>query len=165
MGSWKSTVGLKLAEALDMEFVDTDDAIEEVTDMKISDIFREFGEKRFRKMETAFFIEKSKQSSQIFSMGGGIVLEEKNRNILHNNGICFLLDASSQTLADWIHNTTKRPLLTDSDNLEETLQTIWNDRSELYQNCAHHIIKTDEFNPPEVLDQILKILEVRIADH
>ena len=31
MGSWKSTVGQKLAEVLDMEFVDTDDVIEEMT--------------------------------------------------------------------------------------------------------------------------------------
>ena len=60
MGSLKSTVGRKLADNMGMEFVDTDDAIEEVTEMKISDIFREFGEDRFREMETAFFIEKAK---------------------------------------------------------------------------------------------------------
>ena len=42
----------------------------------------EFGEKRFREMETAFFIEKAKQSGHIFSTGGGIVLEKKNRNVL-----------------------------------------------------------------------------------
>ena len=61
MGSWKSTVGQKLATAMDMEFVDIDDAIEEVTEMKISDIFRDFGEDRFREMETAFFMEKSRK--------------------------------------------------------------------------------------------------------
>ena len=33
MGSWKSTVGRKLAEALKLEFIDTDDAIEEMTEM------------------------------------------------------------------------------------------------------------------------------------
>ena len=165
MGSWKSTVGYKLAEALEMEFVDMDDAIEEMTEMKVADIFREFGEKRFREMETAFFIEKSKNSGQIFSTGGGIVLEEKNRKILQNNGICFLLDTSPQTLAERIHNTTKRPLLTDNENLEDTLQTIWNNRSEFYQDCAHQVIKTDKLKPPEVMDEILRILEVPIADH
>ena len=79
MGSWKSTVGRNLASTLDMEFIDTDDAIEEMTEMKVKDIFREFGEKRFREMETAFFIEKAKQLGQIFSTGGGIVLGEENR--------------------------------------------------------------------------------------
>ena len=74
MGSWKSTVGRKLAQSMDMEFIDTDDAIEEIMEMKISDIFSEFGEDRFREMETAFFIEKAKQTGQVFSTGGGIVL-------------------------------------------------------------------------------------------
>jgi len=165
MGSWKSTVGRKLAEALDMEFIDTDDSIEEMTEMKVRDIFREFGEDRFRGMETAFFIEKAKQSGQIFSTGGGIVLGEENRKVLQNNGICFFLDASSQTLAQRIHNTDKRPLLADSDNLEDRLKTIWNDRSELYIDCAHHIIKTDNLDPLQVLDEIIKILKVPIADH
>ena len=165
MGSWKSTVGRKLASTLDMEFIDTDDAIEEMTEIKVNDIFREFGEDRFREMEAAFFIEKAKQSGQIFSTGGGIVLGEENRKVLQNNGICFFLDASSQTLAQRIHNTDKRPLLADSDNLEDRLKNIWQNRSELYRNSAHHIIKTDGLNPPQVLDKILKILEVPIADH
>ena len=165
MGSWKSTVGRNLATTLDMEFIDTDDAIEEMTEMKIADIFRLFGEKRFREMEKAFFIEKAKHLGQIFSTGGGIVLENANRNVLQNNGICFFLDASPKTLTDRIHNTTKRPLLIDGDNIEGRLQTIWEDRSEFYKDCAHHVIKTDELKPAQVLDEILKILEVPVADH
>ena len=165
MGSWKSTVGRKLAKALDMEFVDSDDVIEEMTEMKVTEIFEKFGEKRFREMETAFFIEKAKQHGQIFSTGGGIVLEKQNRNVLQNNGICFLLDAIPKTLSERIHNTTKRPLLIDSDNLEGRLQTIWQDRSSFYTDCAHHVIKTDELHPPQVLDKILKILEIPVADH
>ena len=165
MGSWKSTVGRKLASTLDMEFIDTDDAIEEMTEMKVTDIFRELGEDRFREMETAFFIEKAKQHGQIFSTGGGIVLGVQNRNVLQNNGICFFLDATPKTLAERIHNTTKRPLLVDSDNREEKLQTIWQDRSAFYKDCAHHIIKTDELKPQKVLVEILKILEVPVADH
>ena len=165
MGSWKSTVGRKLAATLDMEFIDTDDAIEEMTEMKIADIFREFDEKRFREMETAFFVEKAKQSGHVFSTGGGIVLSAENRKVLKENGTTFLLDAFPKTLTDRIHNTTNRPLLTDSDNIEDRLQNIWQERRELYRNCAHHVIKTDELKPPEVLDEILKILEVNVADH
>ena len=82
MGSWKSTVGRNLASSMDMEFIDTDDAIEEVTKMKISDIFREFGEDRFREMEAAYFKEIAKQTEKIFSTGGGIVLDLENREIL-----------------------------------------------------------------------------------
>jgi shikimate kinase len=165
MGSWKSTVGRELSKVMDMEFVDTDDAIEEINEMEMADIFKEFGEKRFREMEKAFFIEKAKQPGQIFSTGGGIILRKENRKVLQNYGICFFLEASPQTLADRIHDTTKRPLLTDSDNIEDRLQNIWQERREFYRNCAHHVIKTDELKPPEVLDEILKILEVNVADH
>ena len=165
MGSWKSTVGRKLASTLDMEFIDTDHAIEAMTEMKISDIFMEFGEERFREMEKAFFVEKAKQSRQVFSTGGGIVLSTENRKVLKKNGTTFLLDASPKTLTNRIHNTTKRPLLIEVENLEDRLKTIWNDRSDLYKDCSHHVIKTDKLEPSQVLDKIIKILEVAIADH
>ena len=165
MGSWKTTVGKKLAEALDMEFVDTDDAIEEVTEMKISDIFRELGEDRFRKMETAFFIEKAKQSGQVFATGGGIVLGAEARKVLRENGTTFLLDALPETLAKRIHNTSKRPLLTESDNLEAQLQKIMDERRDYYRESAHHIIATDELQPEGVIGEIMKILGVKVADH
>jgi shikimate kinase len=165
MGSWKSTVGHKLAKALDMEFIDTDDAIEEMTEMKITDIFIEFGEKRFREMESAFFIEKAKQPRQIFSTGGGIVLVKKNRKILRKNGICFFLEAKPKTLVQRIHNTSKRPLVAGSNNLEDRLQNIWNERKQYYKYCAQHIITTDHLKPPQVLSKILNILEIPIADH
>ena len=165
MGSWKSTVGCKLAATLDMEFVDTDDAIEEITEMKIADIFREFNEKRFREMERAFFVEKAKQPGQVFSTGGGIVLSSENRKILNKNGTTFLLEASPKTLTDRIHNTTKRPLLIECDNLEDRLNSIWNDRNKLYKKCAHHVIKTDNLEPPQVLNEIIKILEVSVANY
>ena len=165
MGSWKSTIGRKLAETTNMEFVDTDDAIEEVTDMKISDIFREFGEDRFREMEMAFFMEKAKQTGQVFSTGGGIVLGSENRKILKNNGTTFFLNASTYTLANRIHNTKKRPLLTDNNNIESYLEQIWKDRENYYINSAHHTIHTDELTPPQVLNEILNLLEVPIANN
>ena len=164
MGSWKSTVGRKLSDALNLEFIDTDDAIEEVTEMKISDIFRDFGEDRFREMETAFFIEKAKQAGQVFSTGGGIVLNPENRKVL-KYGTTFFLNASTNTLANRIHNTTKRPLLANSENLETCLEKIWNERKSLYIGSAHHTIDTDNLNPKLVLYEILNFLEVPLANH
>ena len=111
-------------------------------------------------METALFTEQAKQTGQIFSTGGGIILGKENRQTLKNNGICFLLHASPQTLASRIHNTSKRPLLKGNDKLEEKLQSIWEERCEYYNNCADHIITTDDLNPDQVLNKILMILEL-----
>ena len=165
MGSWKTTVGKKLAEALDMEFVDTDDAIEEVTEMKISDIFREFGEDRFREMETAFFIEKAKQTGQVFSTGGGIVLGSENRKVLKKYGTSFFLNASIEILAERIQNTMKRPLLTNTENVQLRLEQIWKERKRFYEGSAHHIIDTNNLSSAQVLDEILNILKVPFENH
>ncbi len=165
MGSWKTTVGRKLANVMNMEFIDTDDAIEEVTEMKVSDIFREFGEGKFREMETAFFKEKSKQSDQVFSTGGGIVLDLVNREILKNNGITFFLNAKTQTLANRMHDTSKRPLLINDANLNAQLEKIWDERKLYYNDSAAYIIDTDGLKPDEVLDEILNLLGSSIENH
>ena len=165
MGSWKSTVGLKLAEAMSMKFVDTDDSIEEVTKMKISDIFTEFGEDRFREMETAFFIEKAKQTGHVFSTGGGIVLKPENRKTLKKYGTTFFLNATIKTLADRLHNTQKRPLLTESDNVTMCLEKIWEERRNYYKSSSHHTIDTNNLSPEQVLDEILNLLKVPFENH
>ena len=165
MGSWKSTVGRRLANAMDMEFIDTDDAIEEVMEMKISDIFGEFGEERFRDMETAFFIEKSKQTGHVFSTGGGIVLGSENRKVLKNYGTTFFLNTSIEILAKRINTSTKRPLLTDTENIQLRLEQIWQERESFYKDSAHHIIDTNNLNSTQVLDEILNLLKVPFENH
>ena len=160
MGSWKSTVGRELAKTMGMEFVDTDNVIEEVTEMKISDIFREFGENRFREMETAFFIEKAKQIGHVFSTGGGIIMTPENRKVLKKYGTTFFLNSSTEILAKRIYNTTKRPLLYNSENLASRLAEIWEERKSFYKSSAHHTIDIDKLNPKQVLDAILTLLKV-----
>ncbi len=165
MGSWKSTAGRKLAKALQMEFIDTDDEIEEMMDMKVANIFAEFGEAKFREMESAYFVEKAKQKGILFATGGGIVLNEKNREVLKESGKTILLDAAANTLAQRIHNTSKRPLLKDSENLEERLQSIREKRHPLYLECAHLIVETDILEPPQVVNSILTLLDLPVEKY
>ena len=159
MGSWKSTIGRKLSDILDLKFIDTDDEIEKNTKMKVSNIFQEYGEIKFRQIESDYFIKKSKNSGYIFSTGGGIILKKENRKVLQNNGICIFLDASPKVLASRINHTTKRPLLSDSSDIVDKLQYLWNKRLKLYQECATYTINTDNLNPNDVLNEITKILE------
>ena len=164
MGSWKSTIGKKLARSLDSKFVDTDDEIEEATEMSVAEIFQERGEAQFREMESAFFVEKSQQPGHVISTGGGIVVTETNRVALRNNGITILLKASPETLSHRIKNTDKRPLLHGDDSLF-TLSKIWKERKEFYEESAHLTIETDRLNPVQVLEIIIKKLEANNAVH
>jgi len=156
MGSWKSSVGKLLAIELGMELIDTDDAIEEMTEMKISEIFSELGETKFREMESAFFIEKSRQTGFVFSTGGGIVLNENNRNALQNNGTTILLRANPKILTNRLRNTQKRPLLSIANELETRLTVIWNERKTLYESSSHLTVDTDYLESVDVLQKILE---------
>jgi shikimate kinase len=164
MGSWKSTIGKKLAESLDSKFIDTDDEIEEAIEMSISEIFQERGEAQFREMESVFFLEKSQQPGHVISTGGGIVAVEANRIALKNNGITIFLKASPETLSQRIKFFDKRPLLHGDDPLY-CLTKIWRERKEFYEKSAHVTIETDRLNPVQVLEIIIKKLETINAVH
>jgi shikimate kinase len=45
------------------------------------------------------------------------------------------------------------------------LEQIWKERKIFYKDSAHHTIDTDKLNPQQVLDEILNLLEVPIANH
>ena len=52
MGCGKSTISKMLSEKLGLKMVDSDEYIENEQNMKISDMFKKYGEEYFRKCET-----------------------------------------------------------------------------------------------------------------
>jgi shikimate kinase len=78
MGTGKTAVGIRLAEMLDMEFIDTDDIIEEDSKTTIPEIFSKIGEEHFRDLESKAVEKVCKLSRQIISTGGGVVIREQN---------------------------------------------------------------------------------------
>ena len=74
MGSGKTTIGRKLARALQYEFVDMDDYLEKREGKKISDIFAEVGESGFRDIETDCAREISDRTGCVIALGGGAVM-------------------------------------------------------------------------------------------
>ena len=158
MGSGKSTIAKKLSKKLNMNFVDIDNDIEIINEMEIAEIFTNFGEKKFREMESAYFVEKSKQKNNIFSTGGGIILKKENRDALINNGTTFLLESNNNVLFDRIKDTKNRPLLSEPDNLK-TISNIWSKRKKHYYNSCHHRIDSTDLSIDDVVEKIIKILK------
>ena len=67
MGSGKSTIGKLLSKKLNMSFLDTDREIEKIMGMSINEIFNNYGENRFRLIETAFFNEIVKVNNYVYA--------------------------------------------------------------------------------------------------
>ena len=91
MGSGKTTVGKIVAGELFLDFHDTDAKIEESTGVTIDWIFDIEGEAGFRKRETATLKEMVALNSIVLATGGGIVIEEENRELLASRGTVIYL--------------------------------------------------------------------------
>ena len=153
MGSWKSTVGRKLAQKINLNFIDTDNEVELRLSKSIVDIFRNDGETYFRKIESEVFREITKDGSKIISTGGGIILMPENRLILNTKGHTIYLKARPEVLANRISNIGKRPLL-NSSPLVEQLSNIFYKRKSLYIEVAHFTLDTELMTANEVTEKL-----------
>ena len=81
-GCGKTTLSKMLAKYLNYNFYDMDLIIEKKEKMKISEIFKLYGEKYFREKESETLKELSELNNSVISTGGGIILAEKNRDIM-----------------------------------------------------------------------------------
>ena len=152
MGSGKSTIAPLLSDKLKIPYIDIDQDLEEILNCNIVDIFKQYSEERFRILESRYFLEHIKNSSTIYSTGGGIVLDKQNRNALKKTGFTVFLKASIQTLYNRINNDTKkRPLLKNKLLLEKLL----NQRIQYYIDCADLVVDTDKQKPKKIVNYII----------
>ena len=78
MGSGKTSIGFLVSKKLKLDFYDVDHYIENKLKMKISNIFKNKGEKFFREYEEKITLELMKIKGIVVSLGGGAFL---NKNI------------------------------------------------------------------------------------
>ena len=140
MCSGKTTLAKKLSELTNKSYVDIDDLIELEENMSISEIFSNYGEDYFRKIENIAL--RSIGNSEIIACGGGIIINKNNRKFLNENGFTIYLKTSLPILAKRLEGKNRRPLLKNM-NLLKTLGSIYHDRRKSYEDTADLIIETD----------------------
>ena len=151
MGSGKTTVGIKLSEKLKKTFIDLDSEIKKSAGKTISELFDKNGEDHFRLLES----EKLKTFSEsVIACGGGVVLMEKNRHFIKENGTAILLTATMEELSHRLKDSDNRPLLA-HEKSENTLKNIWLERQMDYLNTADFSIETDGKHPAEIAEEII----------
>ena len=123
MGSGKTTVGRRLAAALDMQFVDMDLYIEKKTGMTVKEIFAEYGELHFRALETETVKELAQSNHFVIATGGGTLMQPQNVEGFHQGGgTIYYLDVPLAALQERLKNDKRRPLLqTPRRDIEEYL--------------------------------------------
>jgi shikimate kinase len=156
MGTGKSSVGLKVAERLKMEFVDMDKEIERITGLTIKELFRRYGEIRFRSEEKLMAAKLSKRSNLVVATGGGVVLYKENIEALRNNGIVICLEASPEDILERVSRKKgSRPLLKKNVTTKDIKQML-KEREPFYAQ-ADYRINTSEGDLYAVVNEIVRI--------
>lgn len=156
MGVGKTSVGKQLARKLNFNFIDTDYEIERLTNKSIPDIFEQYGEKYFRKLENSILEKFVKNEDIVMATGGGIITTKENYNILKNEEKVIFLDGSVETIINHVQNErNQRPLLKESENLSKKIEELLSIRYEKYIEVSDILIDINGKNIDEVISQIL----------
>ena len=149
MGAGKSTI----ARGLDPEFVDMDALLEDRLGMPIARFFEEKGEAAFRQIEEEVLADLLK-TDQVVSTGGGVVISQKNRDLLKKNPDNIYLKADFETLYQRISDDkdNQRPLFLN--NSKEDLAAIFDERQAWYEEVASQIVDVSSLSPEEIIEEL-----------
>ena len=159
MGSGKSSVGRRLANRLELEFVDMDVLIEEYAQATVEDIFSKSGEETFRMLENHMLDKLIEDEPKVIATGGGSPCHSGNMDKMLSQGYTVYLELPPSKLARRIEqsnkkNPNKRPLVKglEGNALFEYVAEHFNERKEYY-NMSDMVINADKVNSA-VLDEI-----------
>ncbi len=141
MGAGKTTVGKLLAQHTGKIFIDSDEEIQQRTGVTIPHIFDVEGEAGFRQREVNVIQELVKLDNIVLATGGGVVLNEQNRDALRCNGIVVYLKSTVHDLWQRTRHDRNRPLLQAADPRAK-LKNLYEQRDPLYEQVADLIIPT-----------------------
>ena len=146
MGCGKSTLGRRLSEHLNLQFVDMDHYIEERNYKTIPQIFAEEGEAEFRKKERKALEELSEFTDIVIATGGGAPCFFDNVELMNKSGKTIYLNIEPNILADrLLKSKTERPLIKGKSReelvafIDETLKK----RNEFYKQAKLEITQPD----------------------
>jgi shikimate kinase len=111
MGAGKSSIGRRLAGRLGIPFIDADIEIESAAGMTISEIFGKHGEPYFRAGEARVIARLLDKGPQVMATGGGAVMDQNTRDLIHIKGISVWLKADVDVLIKRTKRRNDRPLV------------------------------------------------------
>ena len=155
-GAGKSTIGRRLARALNADLVDTDELIEEATGKACGEVFSELGEPAFRELE-ARHVADALNHDGVVSLGGGAILTESTRELLREHDVVWI-DVS---VAEGVRRTAgerTRPVLAADDPVEH-YRNLLETRRPLYEEVSTFRVRTNSRSPQQVVAEILHHLE------
>jgi shikimate kinase len=152
-GSGKTTVGALLAERFGVAFRDTDHDVEAVAGKPIGEIFIDDGEEHFRGLERAAVHEALAAHEGVVAVGGGAVLDAETQAELAGLPVVYLEVGLSDAIKR-VGLASARPLLVL--NPRSQFRKLMEERRPIYEGLASVQVKTDDRDPADIVDEIVK---------
>lgn len=152
MGVGKSRIGRELAARTGLRLIDLDAFIEAQQGQKIAEIFKEFDEEHFRRIETAALVKLRSSQPAIISLGGGATLKSPNRDIC-KTGHWFFLHRPLSLIEKRLKFSGKRPLLK-----KDSWKDLYRRREPIYR-LATHTLYCENFSSEVIVGRILKLIQ------
>ena len=131
MGAGKTAVGRRLANRLDLPFIDADTEIEVAAGASISEIFAEHGEAYFRQGERKVIARLLENGPQVLATGGGAYMNPDTRANIKAHGLSVWLKADIKVLMKRVGRRDNRPLLAAGDP-EKVMKKLMEERYPIY---------------------------------
>ena len=143
--SGKTSVGLRLAEALAYDFMDTDAWLCGKEGRTVAEIVAARGWAGFRELESAALREAGRGPRRVVATGGGMVLAAANRAFMRAGGLVFYLAAPAEVLAARLAaapEREQRPSLTGRP-AEDEAALVLAEREKFYLETAHQVVAAE----------------------
>ena len=155
-GSGKSTIGRRVASALNLPIVDSDVLIEQGEGKACGEVYAELGEEAFRELEIGY-VARALATGGVVSLGGGSVVTEEVRALLQRHTVVWI-DVSAEEGIRRTADDNTRPVL-DGEDREQRYRELVVEREPYYREVATFRVRTDERPPQRVVAEILGFIE------
>ncbi len=138
MGAGKTTVGRRLAAAVNLPFYDADEEIENSAGRSVEDIFEDFGEAAFREGERKVIARLLSGPKGVLATGGGAFMNDGTRALIRQKGLSIWLMADLDVLMERVALRDTRPILRQA-NPRKIMQNLMDKRYPVYAKADIHI--------------------------
>jgi shikimate kinase / 3-dehydroquinate synthase len=157
MGCGKSSIGGRVAELLDWEFVDLDEVLVSAEGKPIADFFAEHGEPAFRRRECELLGEMLERACPaqgcVVALGGGTLESPRARELVTAQGGVVYLEIEAHQAWQRARDTG-RPLAAD----EETFHALLARRRAVYEEAADWVLPVEHLTVEDLSREIVNLV-------
>lgn len=159
-GAGKTRVGGEVAQMLGVRFTDSDEVIEQRAGMRITEYFSEYGEPKFRELESQVIADLLHTAGGIVSLGGGAPMTESVRRNLQKyisqGGKVVYLQADPQEAMERARRGGNRPML--AGDADARWRALYEERDPVFDAVANVHVHTRGSSPQHAARKVMDMV-------